>query len=382
MRTIFSILFSLYIVSINAQTSSNLASLTTEPVKNDEQIVSKDLKLVLVTWDGCRWQETFRGVSKSLQKRLAKEPKFDKELLTKLTAQSKEDRRAALMPFMWNTVSKQGIIVGNKDNGNVLSVRNPYFFSYPGYSELFCGYVDKKVNSNDYPDNPNTNIFDILNNDTFYKNNIAAFGNWEAFTKILNANRSKIPVFHTYLTNHELNISPPKIGFDTFLSTSPVVSNFAEKDTSVYHFAKEYMMRNHPKAMFIGFDETDHFGHTGNYAAYTMAVHQSDVWMQDLWNTIQSDPFYKDQTILVITCDHGRGPALFNLWRHHGVGVPASKHTWLAAMGPGVNAIGEQKSKKHYFQNQIAATIMKLLGKEFGSTNPKIGKPIEDVLGR
>ncbi len=382
MRFILILFFILSTVSINAQTSHYLASLPTESVKNDEQAAAKELKLVLVTLDGCRWQETFRGVSKPLQKRLAKEPKFDKELLTKLTAKTFEDRRSALMPFMWNTVSKQGVILGNKDEGNKLSVRNPYFFSYPGYSELFCGYVDKKVNSNNYPDNPNENIFDELNKDPYYKNSIAAFGNWDAFPKILNANRSKIPVFHTFLSNVESTIAPPNIGFDTFLSTSPVVSDFAEKDTSVYHFAKEYMIRNHPKTLFIGFDETDHFGHTGNYAAYTMAAHQSDAWMQDLWNTIQSDPFYKDQTILVITCDHGRGPAIFNLWRHHGKGVPSSKYTWLAMMGPGVNVIGEDKSKKHYYVDQIAATIMKLLGKDFNSTNPKIGKPIKDVLGK
>ncbi len=103
-----------------------------------------------------------------------------------------------------------------------------------------------------------------------------------------------------------------------------------------------------------------------------------DSYLQDLWNFIQSDPQYKDNTTIIITCDHGRGPAMANMWRHHGQGILAADKIWMAAMGPGIKNEGVLKTGKFY-QKQIAATIAKLLGKEFYS-GKKIGKPINEIL--
>ncbi len=400
MRQIFAVLFILFFLSTNAQMRSLPVESTTAQTQpllisqnqyaqevNAAQYpavpqspAQKELKLVIVTLDGYRWQEQFGGVSKMLQKRLFKDPKFDKDFASKITQGTREEKRKILMPFMWSTIAEKGAIIGNRRQGNKLTVHNPYFFSYPGYSELFCGYVDKKVNSNGHPDNQNLNLFDFLLQDDYYKNSIAAFGNWDAFPKILNVNRNHIPVFHNYSSKPDVTSVPPLSNYEKFQTKVPLVSTYAEKDTVVYQHAKEYLVRNHPKALFIGFDETDHFGHTGNYPAYVMAAYQSDVWINDLWNTLQADPFYKDQTILIVTCDHGRGPASIELWRSHGQGLLASGQTWLALLGPGVKAIGEAKQHKCYHHDQIAATISQLLGKDFNSTNPRIGKPIEDVI--
>jgi hypothetical protein len=401
MRLFFALLSISFFISTNAQTLPIVISPTRIQRSSETQrkvlqetktIVSeklqpvlrtpikKELKLVIVTLDGYRWQEEFGGVSKMLQKRLLKDPKFDKDFANKLMKGTREEKRKTLMPFMWSTMVEKGSIIGNRRKGNKLTVHNPYFFSYPGYSELFCGYVDKKVNSNDHPDNQNLNLFDFLLQDDIYKNSIAAFGNWDAFPKILNANRNHIPVFHTYGSKPNIASAPPLSNYDKLQTQTTKVSAYAEKDTIVYQHAKEYLVRNHPKAFFIGLDETDHFGHSGNYPAYVMAAYQSDVWLNDLWNTLQADPFYKDQTILIVTCDHGRGPGALDLWRTHGQGLPASGQTWLAIMGPGVKALGEDKDRKHYHHDQIAATLAKLLGKDFTSTNKKIGKPIEAVI--
>ena len=402
MRQFFALLFTLFFLSTNAQMRSSELALAKLPERfskkqQGKSVVaekgitpaasfaagapqSKELKIVIVTLDGYRWQEEFGGVSKQLQKRLLKDPKFDKAFANKIMQGTNEEKRKALMPFMWSTIAEKGAIIGNRKKGNKLTVHNPYFFSYPGYSELFCGYVDKKVNSNEYPDNPNLNLFDFLLQDDYYKNSIAAFGNWDAFPKILNANRNHIPVFHAYSSKPDLTSVPPLSNYEQFQTKAPMVSTYAEKDTIVYQRAKEYLVRNHPKAFFIGFDETDHFGHSGNYPAYIMAAYQSDVWLNDLWNTLQADPFYKDQTILIVTCDHGRGPATLNMWRHHGQGIVASRCTWLAAIGPGVKAIGEAKQHKCYHHDQIAATISQLLGKDFNSTNPRVRKPIREVI--
>lgn len=345
------------------------------------QSAPKDLKLVVVTYDGCRWQEIYRGVDKQLEKKLKKDNRLDQNFVAKLTQGSLEEKRKALSPFLWNTVAQKGVLLGNVDKGNSLILTNPYLFSYPGYSELFCGYVDRKVNSNRYPDNPNLTIADALQADSSYKNSIAVFSNWNAFPRILNTRRNTIPMYCNYASNDTTNPSTNTACIVGLSTKYPLVNPYAEKDTSVYHSAKEYIVKNHPKVTFIGFDETDHFGHAGMYGAYVMAAHQCDMFMEDLWNTLQADSFYKDQTILVITCDHGRGNAAFGAWRNHGIIAPSSRNTWFAAIGPNVNPKGESKDFTIHHHNQIAATIMQLLGKNFENPKHKVGKPLKEVVG-
>jgi hypothetical protein len=88
------------------------------------------------------------------------------------------------MPFLWGEVLKKGQIHGNRDKGSMVNVSNPYWFSYPGYSELTTGQVDTAVNSNEYKPNPNTNFFEYLNTLPSYKNKVVAFGAWGAFDRI------------------------------------------------------------------------------------------------------------------------------------------------------------------------------------------------------
>ena len=59
---------------------------------------------------------------------------------------SAEESRAAIMPFLWNVVAKQGQVFGDRGVKNVRSRHQPYKFSYPGYNELLCGYPDPRIN--------------------------------------------------------------------------------------------------------------------------------------------------------------------------------------------------------------------------------------------
>ena len=94
------------------------------------------------------------------------------------------------MPFLWSIIAEKGEIHGNRTKGSNVDNANPYWFSYPGYSEILTGQVDTAINSNDYKPNPNTNFFEYLNTLPFYKNKVAAFGAWDAFKRILNEKRA------------------------------------------------------------------------------------------------------------------------------------------------------------------------------------------------
>jgi hypothetical protein len=46
------------------------------------------------------------------------------------------------MPFFWGTLmEKHGSVAGNPKLSSTVQLKNPYRYSYPGYSELLVGQV-------------------------------------------------------------------------------------------------------------------------------------------------------------------------------------------------------------------------------------------------
>lgn len=341
----------------------------------------KTKNVIVVTFDGYRWQELFQGPQQSLLER----EKFtkNKETLTqKYVGNSLEESRKKLTPFLWGEVAAKGLIIGNKKAGSKMTITNGHKFSYPGYSEIFCGWGDKKINSNDYPNNPHQTIFDFLEQQPDFAKKTAAVGTWDAFTRIINTSRNKVPVFVEFRKDSTGTIlSKDNKSFTQYQTNIPIASKLCESDTLTYRFAKEYFHRNKPRFFFVGFDETDHFAHSGQYDNYLDAAHTLDSYLADLWNYVQTTEEYKDKTTLIVTCDHGRGSNVGSQWRHHGQPVPGAEYIWMAMIGPDTPAKGELKAIHHYHQNQIAQTIAHLLGKEF-TADHFIGKAIDSVFSK
>ncbi|HQZ50941.1 MAG TPA: hypothetical protein PLF17_10480, partial [Chitinophagaceae bacterium] len=154
--------------------------------------------IIIITTDGFRWQEVFKGMDSAI----ANNSKFnqgDSEYIYKTYWSNDEvERRKKLMPFLWSTVVTKGQIFGNRTVGSKVNNANPYWFSYPGYSEIFTGYADTAINSNGYPPNPNVTVLEFLNKQPKLKGKVAAFGAWNAFDRILNEERSGVPVFSAF----------------------------------------------------------------------------------------------------------------------------------------------------------------------------------------
>ena len=108
----------------------------------------KTENLIIVTYDGLRWQEVFGGVDSTLM--------YTKEYNRNIARMydccwgaSPEEKREKLLPFFWTTVAKQGQLHGNRRLGSKVDNANPHWFSYPGYNEIFTGHPDSLVNSNE-----------------------------------------------------------------------------------------------------------------------------------------------------------------------------------------------------------------------------------------
>ncbi len=339
------------------------------------QAQQKTENVVIVTMDGMRWQEVFSGVDEALMNDSFYDHAKD-EIKKKFWDADEEERRKKLFPFFWTTISAHGQLYGNRKYDNKLDNANPYWFSYPGYSEIFTGYPDSAINSNDKKPNPNENVLEYMNRRKGFTGKVAAFTSWDAFPYILNSKRSGIYVNADVDT---LKFSAPGLQMLNdmqFLSTRPLD---IRPDLLTYTAGKEYLKAYKPKLLYIALGETDDFAHAGNYDQYLGSAHAEDAMMADLWNTLQSMAQYKDKTTLIITCDHGRGDKIKSTWRDHGTKVEDSHQLWLAVIGPDTNTLGEVKTPGQLYQKQIAATISNLFGFSFISNHP-VAYPINAIF--
>ena len=338
--------------------------------------------VIIVTLDGFRWQELYRGADSALIN-----SKFtdDKNAVNKkYWAASPAERRKLLLPFFWTIVAANGQLYGDRDLGNKDEVANPCHFSYPGYNEIFTGFADKRMNTNDPVTNPNINVLEFLSKQKGFENRVAVFSSWERFPQILNVPRSGLLVNSGYMdfTKHGAN---EKLQFlNEIQHKAPhYLGDSTRLDFLTYEFGKAYLQQYKPRIAYIAFDETDDMAHAGNYQFYLDRAHQEDGFIQELWHYLQTDPQYKGTTTLIITCDHGRGDVPIENWRDHGADTKNSEQTWFIAIGPDTPPTGIVKTQTITYHKQLAQTIAGLLGYNFKvNAGHDVGSAINTVTGK
>jgi hypothetical protein len=345
----------------------------------------KTQNVIVVMLDGMRWQEVFHGADAALIKTLGPEGLGAAKERAALAEQrywrdNEDERRKALMPFLWSAVATQGELFGNRDLGSDSHVTNGLNFSYPGYSETLTGIADPRVNSNDNTPNPNVTVFEWLNAKPAFAGKVAAFGAWEVFDGIFNKQRCGFVVNVSYEPLTSIPATPELALVNQLKAETVRIWPDEAFDPMPFHTAVEYMKTKKPRLLFLGLGETDDWAHAGSYAEYLNAAHLGDGYLRELWNLVQSMPEYKDKTTLIVLPDHGRG--LGPKWTSHGQKIPESRETWMAFLGPDTPALGERKQAGPVTESQIAATIAALLGEDYRAAYPNAGAPIVDVLNR
>jgi len=92
---------------------------------------------------------------------------------------------------------------------------------------------------------------------------------------------------------------------------------------------------NHPRLALISLKAPDTFGPEKKWDEYIQAIRETDEYVYKIWQLLQADPFYRDQTAVYITNDHGRhldGQAEGFL--SHGDSCEGCQHVSLLALGP------------------------------------------------
>jgi hypothetical protein len=330
----------------------------------------KTRNVIIITLDGYRWQELFNGA----EDRILSTEKYvsNSNAVSEFAEGSAIERRQKLMPFFWNVIAKEGQLYGNRGYGNKVNCANHHLLSYPGYSEMLVGFTDSRVSSNALEINPNPTVLEFIQGHGGFHKKVAAFTTWNAFPYILRESESQLHV-NAGGDVAEGNISSVE------KRVNEQHNGNKRLDEHTFRYAMEYLKRKRPRVMFLGFDETDQHGHGGRYDEYLKAANRADKMIEELWQWIQSDTTYRNQTTLLITTDHGRGNGK-NTWKNHRLLATGSRQIWFAALGPDTPSFGEMKFGAKYYQKQVAKTVAAFLGLQYISKKPA-GQIVQTMIG-
>lgn len=336
------------------------------------KVFAQDPKVILITLDGFRPLEFFTGADSLLLFNL-KYTQNTSTVVDQFWDSNPNIRVQKLLPFLSQLNNTTAIFLGNRDNGSLVAYSNAYKKSGPGYNEILSGLIkDRRVYNNQNKWNKNKTVFAAAAKDPRYKDKVEAYTSWDFFPYVLNTKKNKIyvnagnyPVLKTNPTQTQLQILEnqkkvtfiwPRVRFDAF----------------THQFAMDALRNSKPKLLLIGYGETDDYAHMQKYDAYLNSAHNNDNMIKEIWEFIQGDPFYKDQTTLIITTDHGRGYGTD--WGSHKPKIKGSDEGWLVILGPG-NLKFNPNDKGLYYVNQIAATIVTLMDLQY-KPNGRIGESL------
>jgi hypothetical protein len=343
-----------------------------EPVRKAENVI-------VVTLDGFRWQELFEGADESFMDAKQGGVKDIPGLKKRYLRESAEARREALMPFFWGVLARKGQVFGNPARKAAVTITNGLKFSYPGYSELFCGFADPRIDSNSKKDNPNLSVLEFLNDRPGFEDKVEAVCTWDVFPFIFRTKQSGLRVHAGWEPIRAEKLTDREHGLNETMELIPRYWPNNAFDVFTMGAAKSALKRRKPRVLYIGLGETDEWGHGRRYDLYLDSANKADRFLAQTWESLQQDPQYKDKTALVITTDHGRGSTRVD-WTDHGKSVPGAEFIWVGVMGPDTPAAGERENVEAT-QSQVAATVAALVGEDFNAASPKAAPPLP-VFGK
>jgi hypothetical protein len=324
--------------------------------------------LLFITWDGFRWQELFTGAEESLLTKSAGGVPDVEALKTSFWRDNPQERRKTLLPFVWTVIARQGQIFGDPERNSQSQVTNGRKFSYPGYNEMFVGFADESIKSNDKILNPNVNVLEYLHRQPGFQGRVAAFATWDVMEYILNRPRSGFPIHTGWTEIDDAPLTPRQHDLNDLVRDLPRLWRGNLYDYVTMEAAKEHLKKHQPRVLYIGLGETDEWAHARRYDLYLEAAHRSDRYLQELWDLLQSLPQYKDKTALVLTTDHGRG--FGPDWTNHSAVTVGAEYIWIAALGPGIPPLGVRENIQTT-QSQIASTLAQVLNIDFQTAIPQ-----------
>ena len=199
------------------------------------------------------------------------------------------------------------------------TISNPYGSSLPAYADILSGVRQSNVRTNNFKSRLNCPSFiDRLIQEGHSPKDFAVFASWQHIENILSQDYSK----DIYIdTGYRKKLPKPRwkdARFDKNLQAD-ILSYFKKS-------------KHRPRFISIIFNDTDEWGHLGNYKNYLKAFEAQNKYIKELYEYFESQKKYKNKTVYLITTDHGRG--LDKQWKSHGIQIDGARDIWLALHVP------------------------------------------------
>lgn len=114
----------------------------------------------------------------------------------------------------------------------------------------------------------------------------------------------------------------------------PDPADATHQDIRSFNALMDILDTDHPRLMLINLAQVDEQGHLGTWGSYEYSFRKADEIVDAIWRRIQSDPFYRDKTTLMVLTDHGRNDDAHGAYRHHGCPCKGCRHSFLLVLGP------------------------------------------------
>ena len=113
--------------------------------------------------------------------------------------------------------------------------------------------------------------------------------------------------------------------------------------------------------------------HWGSYSLYLQAITRTDRLVGMLWDEVQENPKYRDQTTVLVLPELGRDGDVntANGFLNHRSGDPSCRNTWLLALGAGVTKGASDRPIRHVDVAATAAAILNVRADGLSGTAAK-----------
>lgn len=169
-----------------------------------------------------------------------------------------------------------------------------------------------------------TVIDQLLQTGLLTERQIAAFTTWEPLKYALTAKIASFPVSagaSAIFSNETLSPLLKQLLLENPVAYEKLTElearqnsdlppwHHSRKDIFTWNLSLTYLAHYKPKLLYIGLGDADELAHLGNRSGYHESIKQYDQWLIGLHQWLESDPDYRNNTIIIITTDHGRGLA-------------------------------------------------------------------------
>lgn len=276
-------------------------------------------------------------------------------------------------------------------------ISNPAGVSLPAYADIFAGRRQERILTNSPPAadlrSHYPTLFQTVKKDLGLGfDGVALIASWSPLCAIAYA-PPLLPQadFYRSCGFHGTNAGP-------VVSFKPELYEGSRADTDTFLEILQEVPKRLPRLLVVHLGDADEEAHMHSRVQhragveygifhYHNALRQDDYLLGRIWALVQSHPFYRNNTYLFVTTDHGRDSIPEpTQWANHGRCVAEHTRTrpcsgcsgiFALALGPGLSARTVKSSYKH---TDLAPTIAAILGVHMPEGSGHLMREVTDTL--